>query len=344
MSSSLRTHAGGDASPPGPLTQEPKDEQNKKPPKIRSTCDACQAAKLRCSRGNPCFRCLHYGTACRYSPSKPVGRPRRTAGSGLRDGEKATTEEKKANRTGSRRKCQEDRCSTASALSPGHSDLSSGAATVAAPETVLRPLSLPDATESWMAGDFTAHIGNGEGSSRSRCPLPAGLSFSDTTKEPGEVDWNPPHATTHGAVPASFFAGTTADPARPPSPAYIPSNMMPADYRTSPGRRTCLLESNGVPSVLHRRQGDILRGGPRAWETASAQAAGFAPVYLPGTSAISVTGTMAGYVGYGDWSCHGNASARTYCDREAGALGGQGFLAFITAPALVVEMHTWILC
>lgn len=35
-------------------------------------------------------------------------------------------------------------------------------------------------------------------------------------------------------------------------------------------------------------------------ETASAQAAGFALVYLPGTSAISVKGAMAGYVGYGD--------------------------------------------
>nr|A0A348HAZ0.1 RecName: Full=Transcription factor phiO; AltName: Full=Phomoidride biosynthesis cluster protein O [fungal sp. ATCC 74256]BBG28512.1 putative transcription factor [fungal sp. ATCC 74256] len=51
---------------------------SEKPPKIRSTCDACQAAKLRCSRDKPrCRRCQNLNKECVYSVSRPLGRPRR---------------------------------------------------------------------------------------------------------------------------------------------------------------------------------------------------------------------------------------------------------------------------
>ncbi|KAL1884936.1 hypothetical protein Plec18167_001593 [Paecilomyces lecythidis] len=46
-------------------------------PKLRSACDACQASKVRCSGGGPCFRCVVNGTACKYSPSRRIGRPPR---------------------------------------------------------------------------------------------------------------------------------------------------------------------------------------------------------------------------------------------------------------------------
>nr|ULT85510.1 transcription factor [Wicklowia aquatica] len=50
----------------------------KKHPKLRSTCDACIAAKIRCSRDMPqCFRCQIYKINCVYSVSRRMGRPRK---------------------------------------------------------------------------------------------------------------------------------------------------------------------------------------------------------------------------------------------------------------------------
>ncbi|PVI04612.1 hypothetical protein DM02DRAFT_518479, partial [Periconia macrospinosa] len=50
----------------------------RKQPKLRSTCDACISAKIRCSRDMPqCFRCQIYKINCVYSLSRRMGRPRK---------------------------------------------------------------------------------------------------------------------------------------------------------------------------------------------------------------------------------------------------------------------------
>ncbi|KAK4235624.1 hypothetical protein C8A03DRAFT_36521 [Achaetomium macrosporum] len=47
-------------------------------PKLRSSCDPCGAAKLRCDRGQPtCGRCLSLGFVCVYGVSRKKGKPRR---------------------------------------------------------------------------------------------------------------------------------------------------------------------------------------------------------------------------------------------------------------------------
>ncbi|KAL2817182.1 hypothetical protein BJX63DRAFT_429895 [Aspergillus granulosus] len=44
--------------------------------KVRSTCNACQEAKIRCSHDRPsCKRCQKHNTACVYSISRRLGRP-----------------------------------------------------------------------------------------------------------------------------------------------------------------------------------------------------------------------------------------------------------------------------
>ncbi|PVH77200.1 hypothetical protein DL98DRAFT_534945 [Cadophora sp. DSE1049] len=53
---------------------------NSREAKLRQTCDACQAIKIRCSRGKPtCARCLAQKIPCHYSLSRRIGRPRRLA-------------------------------------------------------------------------------------------------------------------------------------------------------------------------------------------------------------------------------------------------------------------------
>nr|QTE76008.1 ScyR8 [Scytalidium album] len=55
-----------------------KDSNGPKQPKLRSTCDACQDAKTRCSHDNPrCRRCETRNIKCVYSISRRMGRPRR---------------------------------------------------------------------------------------------------------------------------------------------------------------------------------------------------------------------------------------------------------------------------
>lgn len=47
-------------------------------PKLRSSCDACGIAKLRCDRGQPaCGRCLSLGQTCIYGVSRKMGKPPR---------------------------------------------------------------------------------------------------------------------------------------------------------------------------------------------------------------------------------------------------------------------------
>ncbi|KAI0896170.1 hypothetical protein F4806DRAFT_466445 [Annulohypoxylon nitens] len=44
--------------------------------RLRSACDSCHQAKIRCSGGNPCLTCLVSQTNCSYSPSNRLGRPK----------------------------------------------------------------------------------------------------------------------------------------------------------------------------------------------------------------------------------------------------------------------------
>ncbi|GIJ98175.1 hypothetical protein Aspvir_000290 [Aspergillus viridinutans] len=60
-----------------------RDKQSKSSPdrlpksvKVRSTCNACQQAKIRCSHEKPsCRRCLKHNIECIYSMSRRLGRP-----------------------------------------------------------------------------------------------------------------------------------------------------------------------------------------------------------------------------------------------------------------------------
>ncbi|KAF7560405.1 hypothetical protein G7046_g3740 [Stylonectria norvegica] len=46
--------------------------------KLRSSCDACGTAKVKCDRGQPvCNRCEDLGLSCVYGPSRKIGKPRR---------------------------------------------------------------------------------------------------------------------------------------------------------------------------------------------------------------------------------------------------------------------------
>ncbi|KAL1963680.1 hypothetical protein VTN77DRAFT_7884 [Rasamsonia byssochlamydoides] len=49
-----------------------------KPPtkKVRSACDTCHNAKMKCSGGSPCAACSSSGYQCRYSVSNRLGRPK----------------------------------------------------------------------------------------------------------------------------------------------------------------------------------------------------------------------------------------------------------------------------
>ena len=47
-------------------------------PKLRSSCDGCGSAKLKCDRGQPeCGRCLSHSLECVYGVSQKMGKPPR---------------------------------------------------------------------------------------------------------------------------------------------------------------------------------------------------------------------------------------------------------------------------
>lgn len=55
---------------------KPCTEQLPKSVKVRSTCNACQQAKIRCSHEKPsCRRCQKHKIDCIYSVSRRLGRP-----------------------------------------------------------------------------------------------------------------------------------------------------------------------------------------------------------------------------------------------------------------------------
>lgn len=46
--------------------------------KLRSSCDSCGTAKVKCDREQPgCGRCINLGLACVYGPSRQIGKPPR---------------------------------------------------------------------------------------------------------------------------------------------------------------------------------------------------------------------------------------------------------------------------
>ncbi|KAH6975836.1 hypothetical protein EDB80DRAFT_594528 [Ilyonectria destructans] len=53
-------------------------------PKLRTSCDQCGAAKVKCDRGQPqCGRCDSHGRTCVYGVSRKMGKPPRVNRSGL---------------------------------------------------------------------------------------------------------------------------------------------------------------------------------------------------------------------------------------------------------------------
>ena len=51
--------------------------------RLRTSCDRCQAAKVKCSRAKPsCWRCSQSGQQCVYSPLRRTGRPKISSTSG----------------------------------------------------------------------------------------------------------------------------------------------------------------------------------------------------------------------------------------------------------------------
>ncbi|KAI1085974.1 hypothetical protein F5B19DRAFT_480831 [Rostrohypoxylon terebratum] len=90
--------------------------------RLRSACDSCHQAKIRCSGGDPCLTCLVSQTNCSYSPSNRLGRPKgsknkRVAVKGNKNGRDESLEGQHANgaidRRGSepglRREAQQER-------------------------------------------------------------------------------------------------------------------------------------------------------------------------------------------------------------------------------------------
>ncbi|KAB8801878.1 hypothetical protein FH972_026700 [Carpinus fangiana] len=106
-----------------------------KRPKLRSSCDACGAAKLKCDRGQPrCGRCVNYDIPCMYGVSRKNGRPRRDR---LRPNLTQTPK---------------DQTNTPAATKVDKVESNSGSDG----EAVLNPMSLsgvPDLPVPWDAGD-----------------------------------------------------------------------------------------------------------------------------------------------------------------------------------------------
>nr|ABV48713.1 zinc finger transcriptional regulator [Trichoderma virens] len=54
----------------------PKFLESDKQPKLRSACDGCHAAKIRCTGGTPCARCARENLRCHYSFKAKIGKPK----------------------------------------------------------------------------------------------------------------------------------------------------------------------------------------------------------------------------------------------------------------------------
>jgi len=72
-------------------TQATQTQPDSPKPKLRTSCDGCQEAKLGCSQEKPtCRRCLRHGITCVYSPFRRIGRPRKSTNSRSVNGANAT--------------------------------------------------------------------------------------------------------------------------------------------------------------------------------------------------------------------------------------------------------------
>lgn len=58
--------------------QTPRDQEPNKHKKLRTACDICHQAKMKCSGGTPCNGCRDSGYECSYSVSNRIGRPKGT--------------------------------------------------------------------------------------------------------------------------------------------------------------------------------------------------------------------------------------------------------------------------
>ncbi len=55
-----------------------RDPDKSRAKKLRTACDICHQAKMKCSGGNPCSGCGDSGYECSYSVSNRIGRPKGT--------------------------------------------------------------------------------------------------------------------------------------------------------------------------------------------------------------------------------------------------------------------------
>ena len=58
--------------------QASRDQEPNKHKKLRTACDICHQAKMKCSGGSPCNGCRDSGYECSYSVSNRIGRPKGT--------------------------------------------------------------------------------------------------------------------------------------------------------------------------------------------------------------------------------------------------------------------------
>lgn len=58
--------------------QASRDQDGNKHKKLRTACDICHQAKMKCSGGTPCNGCRDSGYECSYSVSNRIGRPKGT--------------------------------------------------------------------------------------------------------------------------------------------------------------------------------------------------------------------------------------------------------------------------
>ncbi|KAI0877842.1 hypothetical protein GGS24DRAFT_446206 [Hypoxylon argillaceum] len=82
LASSLGSTATATTTSTPTSTPSPFPYPSMKVPKLRSSCDACGSAKVKCDRRQPhCSRCLSLGSVCVYGVSRKYGKPpRKTIG------------------------------------------------------------------------------------------------------------------------------------------------------------------------------------------------------------------------------------------------------------------------
>lgn len=103
-----------------PKSSKAKTRALPKSVKVRSTCNACQQAKIRCSHEKPtCRRCQKHKIDCVYSMSRRLGRPAKKSDSQSRPGENGDSparqqlvvdyqEHEKKKSKATKRKCHQD--------------------------------------------------------------------------------------------------------------------------------------------------------------------------------------------------------------------------------------------